>query len=62
MVAGTVDCPLGVDGEVLGATPLEVELQPGAIRVVVDTDRSRAVCTALISKNGNPEKVESAFL
>ncbi|WP_320053827.1 diacylglycerol kinase family lipid kinase [uncultured Acetobacteroides sp.] len=41
------DCPLELDGEVLGAAPLEVELLPGAICVVVDTCCSRAIDSRL---------------
>jgi diacylglycerol kinase (ATP) len=37
------DCPLELDGEVLGSAPLEVELLPSAIRVVVDASCSRAI-------------------
>ena len=53
----TMDCPLELDGEVLGAAPLEVELLPGAVRFLVDADRAKAVCKALVSSSENSPKV-----
>jgi len=44
------DCPLELDGEVLGSAPLEVELLPDAVRFLVDADRSKAVCKAFVAK------------
>ena len=53
----TMDCPLELDGEVLGAAPLEVELLPGEVRFLVDADRAKAVCKALVSSSENSPKV-----
>lgn len=56
------DCPLELDGEVLGSAPLEVELLPGAIRFLVDGDRAKAAGKPFVIRKENPQKAEKALL
>lgn len=62
ILSETMDCPLELDGEVLGSAPLEVELLPGAVRFLVDVDRSRAISKAFVLRKENFKKVNDSVL